>query len=194
NERRGFEPEDVEVLEAIAAEAAQATQRARVAQREREISRTLQGSLLPDEPVSSWNGASVATWYSAGTEHLEVGGDWYDVIELPNGTLGVSIGDVVGRGLRAAAAMGQLHSAIRGLALEQRGPGATLEALNRFAAVASGTELATVAYGEFDPISGTFTYACAGHPPPVALVGGPVGLRHRGRQPPRGPRLDAATR
>ena len=102
-----------------------------MSQREREISRILQDSLLPDEPISSWNGAQVTTWYSAGTEYLDVGGDWYDVIELPDGRLGVSIGDVVGRGLRAAAAMGQLRSALRGLALEMRGPGATLQALNR---------------------------------------------------------------
>lgn len=180
---RPFEVDDVDMLGAIASEAAQATQRARVTQREREISRILQASLLPDEPVSSWNGASVATWYSAGTEHLDVGGDWYDAIELPNGLLGVSIGDVVGRGLRAAAAMGQLRSALRGLALEMRGPGATLESLNRFAAMTPGTELATVAYGELDPISGTFTYACAGHPPPVAWIDGKVRLLDEGRSP-----------
>jgi serine/threonine-protein kinase RsbW len=183
DEPRRFEPEDVELLQAVAAEAAEATQRARVSQREREISRTLQGSLLPDEPVSTWNGASVATWYSAGTAHLEVGGDWYDAIELPSGILGVSIGDVVGRGLRAAAAMGQLRSALRGLALEGRGPGATLEALNRFASMTPGTELATVAYGEFDPVTGTFTYACAGHPPPIAAVDGHAMVLNEGRSP-----------
>jgi serine phosphatase RsbU (regulator of sigma subunit)/anti-sigma regulatory factor (Ser/Thr protein kinase) len=178
-----FDLEQFDLLTAIAAEAAQATQRARVAQREREISRILQDSLLPDEPISSWNGAQVTTWYSAGTEHLDVGGDWYDVIELPDGRLGVSIGDVVGRGLRAAAAMGQLRSALRGLALEMRGPGPTLQALNRFAASAPGTELATVAYGEYDPMSGAFVYACAGHPPPVACVDGRAVVLDGGRSP-----------
>jgi serine/threonine-protein kinase RsbW len=180
---RPFDLEQIDMLAAIASEAAQATQRARVTQREREISRTLQASLLPDEPTSSWKGASVATWYSAGTDHLDVGGDWYDAIELPNGKLGVSIGDVVGRGLRAAASMGQLRSALRGLALQLHGPGATLEALNRFAEMTSGTELATVAYGEFDPVTATFTYACAGHPPPVACIGGTVRLLDEGRSP-----------
>jgi serine/threonine-protein kinase RsbW len=180
---RSFDLEQIDMLAAIASEAAQATQRARIAQREREISRTLQASLLPDEPTSTWNGASVATWYSAGTEYLDVGGDWYDAIELPNGKLGVSIGDVVGRGLRAAASMGQLRSALRGLALEARGPGATLEALNRFAAMTPRTELATVAYGEFDPVTGSFTYACAGHPPPVASIDGDVRLLDDGRSP-----------
>jgi PAS domain S-box-containing protein len=178
-----FDLEQFDLLTAIASEAAQATQRARVSQREREISRILQDSLLPDEPISSWNGAQVTTWYSAGTEYLDVGGDWYDVIELPDGRLGVSIGDVVGRGLRAAAAMGQLRSALRGLALEMRGPGPTLQALNRFAASAPGTELATVAYGEYDPMSGAFVYACAGHPPPVACVGGRAVVLDGGRSP-----------
>jgi serine/threonine-protein kinase RsbW len=180
---RTFDLEQVDTLAAIASEAAQAIHRARVTQREREISRTLQSSLLPDEPISSWNGARVTTWYSAGTEYLDVGGDWYDAIELPDGRLAVSIGDVVGRGLRAAAAMGQLRSALRGLALELRGPGATLEALNRFAAMTPGTELATVAYGELDPISGSFTYACAGHPPPVAWIDGTVQVLEDGRSP-----------
>ncbi len=178
-----FDVEQFDLLTAIASEAAQATQRARVSQREREISRILQDSLLPHEPISSWNGAQVTTWYSAGTEYLDVGGDWYDVIELPDGRLGVSIGDVVGRGLRAAAAMGQLRSALRGLALEMRGPGATLQALNRFAASAPGTELATVAYGEYDPMSGAFVYACAGHPPPVACLDGRAVVLEGGRSP-----------
>ncbi len=182
----GPQPFDVaqfDLLTDIASEAAQATQRARVSQREREISRILQDSLLPDEPTSSWKGAQVTTWYSAGTEHLDVGGDWYDVIELPDGRLGVSIGDVVGRGLRAAASMGQLRSALRGLALQMHGPGPTLRALNRFAASAPGTELATVVYGEYDPMSGVFVYACAGHPPPVACIGGRAVVLNDGRSP-----------
>jgi len=178
-----FDLEQIDLLAAVASEAAQATQRARVRRREREISRILQASLLPEEPLSSWNGARVTTWYSAGTEHLDVGGDWYDVIELPNGRLAVSIGDVVGRGLRAAAAMGQLRSALRGIALEMRGPASTLEALNRFAARTPGTELATVAYGEYDPTTGAFVYACAGHPPPVACTEGRAMVLDDGRSP-----------
>jgi GAF domain-containing protein/PAS domain-containing protein/anti-sigma regulatory factor (Ser/Thr protein kinase) len=180
---QAFDLEQIDLLAAVASEAAQATQRARVRRREREISRTLQDSLLPDEPTSSWNGARVTTWYSAGTQHLDVGGDWYDAIELPDGRLAVSIGDVVGRGLRAAAAMGQLRSALRGIALEMRGPASTLEALNRFAARTPGTELATVAYGEYDPTTGAFVYACAGHPPPVACIGGRAVVLEAGRSP-----------
>ena len=112
----------------------------------------LQESLLPREPLQTWLGAEVVTRYWAGTEHLEVGGDWFDVAEMPNGCLAVSIGDVVGRGLYAAAAMGQLRSALRGIAMEGRGPAATLESLDRFAMGTPGAELATVVYGELDQI------------------------------------------
>jgi PAS domain S-box-containing protein len=178
-----FDLEQIDLLAAVASEAAQAIARARVRRREREISRILQQSLLPEEPTASWNGARVTSWYSAGTEHLDVGGDWYDAIELPNGRLGVSIGDVVGRGLRAAAAMGQLRSALRGVALEMRGPAATLEALNRFATRTSGTELATVAYAEYDAMTGVFVYACAGHPPPVGCIAGRAVVFEEGRSP-----------
>ena len=112
-----------------------------------------------------------------------MGGDWYDVIELPNGRLGVSVGDVVGRGLHAAAAMGQLRSALRSVALDCRGPAATLEGLDRFAASSPGTELATVVYGELDPASGEFCYACAGHPPPVIHIDGRTEVLDAGRSP-----------
>ncbi len=180
---QAFDLEQIDLLAAIASEAAQAIARARVHRREREISRILQESLLPEKPTASWNGARVTSWYSAGTQYLEVGGDWYDAIELPNGRLGVSIGDVVGRGLRAAAAMGQLRSALRGIALEMRGPAATLEALNRFATRTPRTELATVAYGEYDVMTGVFEYACAGHPPPVACIAGRAIVLEDGRSP-----------
>jgi len=196
-EPQAFDLEQIDLLAAVASEAAQAIERARVRRREREISRILQESLLPDEPTSSWNGARVTTWYSAGTQHLDVGGDWYDAIELPDGRLGVSIGDVVGRGLRAAAAMGQLRNGLRAIALEMRGPAATLEALNRFAARTPRTELATVAYGEYDPMTGVFVYACAGHPPPVACIDGRAIVLQDGRSPLLaagydGPRAEAA--
>jgi anti-sigma regulatory factor (Ser/Thr protein kinase) len=79
--------------------------------------------------------------------------------------------------------MGQLRSALRGVALEMRGPAATLEAVNRFATRTPGTELATVAYGEYDPMTGVFVYACAGHPPPVACIDGRAIVLHEGRSP-----------
>ena len=178
-----FDPEQVGELATVVGEAALAMHRAQRFALEREASIVLQESLLPKDPIQTWLGAQVVTRYWAGTDHLEVGGDWYDVVEMPNGCLAVSIGDVVGRGLHAAAAMGQLRSALRGIAIDGRGPAATLESLDRFARGTPGTELATVVYGELDPITGRFCYACAGHPPPLVRIGDEVTVLDEGRSP-----------
>ncbi|HYJ61720.1 MAG TPA: GAF domain-containing protein [Actinomycetota bacterium] len=182
-EPQTFAAEQVGELATVVGEAAQAMARAQRFSQEREASIVLQESLLPKEPLQTWLGAEVVTRYWAGTEHLEVGGDWFDVAEMPNGCLAVSIGDVVGRGLHAAAAMGQLRSALRGIAMEGRGPAATLESLDRFAMGTPGAELATVVYGELDQITGEFCYACAGHPPPLARIGDAVMILDEGRSP-----------
>jgi serine/threonine-protein kinase RsbW len=197
-EPQEFGVEQLSDLAVIVAEAGQAMHRAGQYAREREASAVLQESLLPREPSVTSHQAQVVSRYWAGTDHLDVGGDWWDVIELPNGRLGLAIGDVVGRGLHAAAAMGQLRSALRGLALDCRGPGKTLEAVDRFAMATPGTELATLVYGELDPRTGEFCYACAGHPPPVALEGGRARVLDEGRSPMlaagySGPRSEAPT-
>jgi GAF domain-containing protein/anti-sigma regulatory factor (Ser/Thr protein kinase) len=182
-EPRTFSAAERAELHAMANEAALAMDRARMFAREREASLVLQDSLLPRETLSSWRGSDVVARYWAGARYLDVGGDWYDVIPLPGGRLGVSIGDVVGRGLKAAAAMGQLRSALRSLALDGRGPVATIEALDRFATSTPGTELATVVYAELDPETRELRYASAGHPPPVALVEGRARVLEGGRSP-----------
>jgi anti-sigma regulatory factor (Ser/Thr protein kinase) len=95
--------------------------------------------------------------------------------------------------------MGQLRSALRGLALQCRGPAATLQSLDRFASSTPSTELATVVYAELDPSSGAFRYACAGHPPPVACIDGHAEILDEGRSPLlaagyEGPRREAERR
>src|SRR5262249_32103769 len=94
-------------------------------------------------------------------------------IELPAGRLGLAVGDVVGHGPAAAAAMGQLRSALRAYALEGRAPARVLQLLSRYADDVPGARGATVVYAVVDPASGEVRYACAGHPPP--LVVGPDG-------------------
>jgi serine phosphatase RsbU (regulator of sigma subunit) len=94
--------------------------RARLFGQEQEVSSVLQRSLLPQE-MTQTPGFAVAARYQPGAEHLEVGGDWYEVIALGPHRLAIAIGDVVGRGLDAAAAMGQLRSALRALALQKLG-------------------------------------------------------------------------
>jgi serine/threonine-protein kinase RsbW len=99
-----------------------------------------------------------------------VGGDWYDAfrVERPD-TIGLVVGDVVGRGIEAAATMGQLRSAVRALASTGLGPAALLEALDRYAHRHSVGRMATLVYAELDLSSRDLRYACAGHLPPAVI-------------------------
>jgi anti-sigma regulatory factor (Ser/Thr protein kinase) len=112
----------------------------------------------------------VALRYLPAGEGLKAGGDWYDVIALPGGRVGVAVGDVVGRGVQAAAVMGQLQSALRAFAQDGDPPAAVIGKLSRFAERVEQARMATVVYGVLDPESGELVYARAGHPPPL-LVG-----------------------
>jgi anti-sigma regulatory factor (Ser/Thr protein kinase) len=113
---------------------------------------------------------SLAARYVPATADLEVGGDWYDVVQLPNGDVGVAIGDVAGHGLRAATTMGQLRMGLRAYAVEETSPA-------RLAARAHGLvqrlqlpEMATLLYLVYHPDAGTVTFANAGHPPPLVVA------------------------
>lgn len=170
-------------LETMADRAASAIDRARKYTHEHDVAVTLQHSLLPADLVSRPS-VEIATRYEAGAEGLDVGGDWYDAIGLPDGRIALTVGDVVGRGLAAAATMGHLRSALRALALRGAGPSDVLQGLDEFAQAASGTHMATVAYAELQPTTGELAYACAGHPPPVLLPrSGHPRLLEDGRSP-----------
>jgi serine phosphatase RsbU (regulator of sigma subunit) len=108
-----------------------------------------------------------AVHYQPATGPLEVGGDWYDVVDLRDGRYGVVVGDVVGTGLSAAAVMGQLRSAGRALLLESRSPAHVLMALDRFAELVPGAAVSTVFCAVVDPGSGRLRYSSAGHLPAV---------------------------
>jgi serine/threonine-protein kinase RsbW len=137
-------------------------------ERERDVSHTLQAGLL-GRPPATVEGAEIASVYRAGSEALEVGGDWYDVFRLGDTTLALVVGDVVGHGLDAAVAMGQLRGAVRALA-PTGSPSRVLDALDLFVEQVPQAAMATLAYAELDLEDGTLTYACAGHPP-LLLVG-----------------------
>ena len=111
--------------------------------------------------------AGFAVHYEPATRALEVGGDWYDVVDLPDGCFGVVVGDVVGRGLGAAAVMGQLRSAGRALLLESQSPADMLMALDRFASLVPGAAVSTVFCAVIDGGAGTLRYSSAGHPPAI---------------------------
>jgi anti-sigma regulatory factor (Ser/Thr protein kinase) len=135
---------------------------------EHRVSGALQQSLLPKRLVEVV-GVDVAARYLPARE--EVGGDWYDVIELPRGKVGMVIGDVVGHGIGAAALMGRLRTALHAYAIEGHGPGRTLELVDRFVQSLSEPAMATAAYAVFDTYSSTTCYASAGHLPPIVISG-----------------------
>ncbi|HTW11622.1 MAG TPA: GAF domain-containing SpoIIE family protein phosphatase, partial [Solirubrobacteraceae bacterium] len=166
---RRFDLRDLAVLELAAARAAPAIVRARLMrelEREHANAVMLQRSLLPRE-LGNAPGMSVAARYLPARE--EVGGDWYDMIELARGDIGVAIGDVVGHGLGAATLMGQLRTALHAYALEGHSPGRTLELVDRFAQSLGQDAMATAAYAMIDCQTGLVRLASAGHLPPVIV-------------------------
>jgi PAS domain S-box-containing protein len=142
----------------------------RARRREQHIAQELQRSLLSGDPPSSED-VCVEVFYRAALTGHEVGGDWHDAFWLDDErTAGLVVGDVVGRGIEAAAAMGQLRSAIRALASTGLAPGPLLDGLDGFVRRHRVGRMTTVAYAQLDVTSGELLYACAGHPPPVLLA------------------------
>ena len=146
------------------------TERKRV-EREREITETLQRSLLPDR-LSGLPGVEAAGRYLPGGTG-RVGGDWYDVIPLPDGRLGLTIGDVVGHGLAAATLMSQLRTAMRAYAHEHMAPAVVMTSLAGIIGRLESGGMATVLYLVLEPETGVLRYTSAGHLP--ALLFGPAG-------------------
>ncbi|UGS37610.1 SpoIIE family protein phosphatase [Capillimicrobium parvum] len=167
---RSFSPSDVSLLQVAADRATLAIERARLFEREHQIAQQLQRALLP-ERLPSVPGLRLAARYLPGGAGTKVGGDWYDALALPGGRLALVMGDVAGRGVIAAATMGQLRSALRAYALEDVGPAEVLTRLNRFQMLLAEDSMATVVLLVLDPQSGTVRYANAGHPPPILLDG-----------------------
>jgi anti-sigma regulatory factor (Ser/Thr protein kinase)/putative methionine-R-sulfoxide reductase with GAF domain len=169
---RVFDKRDLAVLQVAAARAAPGIERARLysaLEHEHRVAMVLQRSLLPTQLIESV-GVSVAARYLPASD--EVGGDWYDVFELPRGRLGIAIGDVVGHGIRAAALMGQLRTALHSYAIEDHGPARTLELVDRFVQAMPDYTMATAAYAVLDPETGALQVSSAGHLPPIVVGDG----------------------
>ncbi|MFF7330712.1 SpoIIE family protein phosphatase [Streptomyces sp. NPDC090306] len=144
---------------------AEAAERLRAAERrQRETAVTLQRSLLPQELEEPDDLRIAATYQPGGTE-AAVGGDWYDVITLGGGRTALVIGDVMGRGVRAAAVMGQLRTAVRAYARLDLPPHEILQLLDGLAAEIDPHQIATCVYAIHDPNEGRLVYASAGHLP-----------------------------
>ncbi len=157
---RMFGENDIQLLEAAADRVALAA-RARQADVERVAAAVLQKSLLPGR-LPSVPGLDMAGRYLPGGKG-GVGGDWYDVFPLPDGRTGVTIGDVVGRGMPAAVVMGRLRSALRAYALEATDPAVVLERLDRKAQHFEAGQMTTVLYMVLEPGAERLTLSSAGH-------------------------------
>ncbi|MFI1950556.1 SpoIIE family protein phosphatase [Streptomyces xinghaiensis] len=204
---KGSEPfgeRDLGLAAELASRAAVCIDNARLYRREHERALILQRSLLPPgDPEAA--GLDIACRYLPGTTATEVGGDWFDVIELPGHRTALVVGDVMGRGLRAAVAMGELRTAVRTLAMLDLEPAEVLSHLDEIARglaapagthVAHGTQsgsrsaarsgreaddlsevyLATCVYAVYDPVTRRCTFANAGHLPPVLVEPGESAL------------------
>ncbi|MEU4049237.1 SpoIIE family protein phosphatase [Streptomyces olivaceus] len=144
---------------------AEAATRLRASERrQRETAVTLQRSLLPQELEEPDDLRVAATYHPGGTE-AAVGGDWYDVITLGGGRTALVIGDVMGRGVRAAAVMGQLRTAVRAYARLDLPPHEVLQLLDGLATEIDANQIATCVYAIHDPNEGRLVYASAGHLP-----------------------------
>jgi len=161
---RRFDESDTTMLALAADRAGMAIERVRLFEREHAIAEALQRSLLPDR-LPDVAGLTACARYRPAGAGSQVGGDWYDALVQPDGRLLLIIGDVAGRGVAAAAAMGQLRSALRAYAFDGHGPAALLERLNAFHLGLSERGMATVGLVSVDPVTGALTYAKAGHPP-----------------------------
>ena len=180
---RSFDGQERWAFETLADQVAQALERSRSYAAEHRIAAVLQESLLPNA-VRNVGPARVAARYLPAATEASVGGDWFEMLDLPGERLAVAVGDVVGSGIGAAAAMGQIRSAVRVLALAGKHPMELLETMDAFAESVDGAPMSTAVCAELDTRTGRITYACAGHPPP--LVVGPGGARflEGGRRPP----------
>ncbi len=176
-----------DVTEQRAAETALAAARAdrEAAAREHAIATELQRSLLPEHTYSA-DQLDIAGFYEAGVAGTEVGGDWHDVIDLGGGRTALVIGDVMGRGVRAAAVMGQLRAAVRAYARIDVAPGELLRLLDHTVRDIDADMIVTCVYAVYNPFDHTLSYANAGHLPPMIAIPGRPTRRLQVGAPPLG--------
>jgi PAS domain S-box-containing protein len=172
NRPRRITEEERVFLEALAGQCALAVERAEMYEREHNAAVTLQRSLLPDK-LPDVPGLALDARYLPVTRNMEIGGDWYDVFRLPDRRLAVTVGDVMGKGLQAAAGMGRVRNALRALALTDPRPAAVLSGLDRlFSATELEEQVTTVSYLVIDPETGEGQAGNAGHLPTLLLTPG----------------------
>jgi serine phosphatase RsbU (regulator of sigma subunit)/PAS domain-containing protein len=188
---RQYSTHELELAEELGRRAGLALDHARLYDREHRTAETLQRALLPPT-LPRIAGHEIAARYLPGREGDHVGGDWYDAFPLPDGRFGIAIGDIGGRGITAAALMGQIRNGLRAYALKASGPGAALADLRAMGDQLDELVFATLTYLVYDPATGEAVLASAGHLPTLVLDGtGGARFTDAPRCPPLGAGTDA---
>ncbi|WP_369183565.1 SpoIIE family protein phosphatase [Streptomyces sp. Y1] len=167
-DRDPFDESDAATLKELAVRAALSLDNARLHRAEARVATTLQRSMMPTRPPQI-PGVQIAHRYLPGDPKAEVGGDWFDAIQLPGSRVALVVGDVMGHGLHSAAAMGRFRTAMQTLAALDLPPGQLLRHLDNLAHKLGDDHLATCLYAVYDPINRTCELASAGHVPPVLV-------------------------
>ena len=169
-----FDEDDLELAGDLARRAALAIDNSMLFKREHEAAVVLQRSLLP-QTLPELDGIALAALYEPAAPGLEVGGDWYEVVAHDDNSVSVTIGDVAGRGVRAASIMGRVRPALRAVVAEGHPPEEAIRRLDALIKESDQPEMATVFHLRYDPAAGTGDYVRAGHPPALLrLPGGEV--------------------
>ncbi len=181
-DRAPYTDDDLDLATALGTRASVAVLNAELFEREHGLAVALQRAILPPR-TPGLPSLDIGVHYLPASAGVEVGGDWYDSLPLPDGRVGVVVGDVAGHGLQAAATMGQLRNSLRAFAFDGDDPDVVVRRLNRLITVTDPEAIATLVYAIFDPATTTLTWCNAGHMPPLlrtssglrflAEVGGP---------------------
>ncbi|WP_131102712.1 SpoIIE family protein phosphatase [Streptomonospora litoralis] len=167
---RDISDEEKVFLEALAGQCALALERAKLFEREHRTAEALQTSLLPED-LPKVKGIRMQAFYRSGTQHVQVGGDWYDAFPLPDGRVAGVLGDVMGKGIKAATGMSRVRNALRALAFSMPEPADVLTGLDRmFDATEGADQVTTLVYFVLDPETGQIDLSNAGHLPPLVVT------------------------
>lgn len=164
-----FDPSVQKLADVLGLQIANALDQAVLFERTHRVADRLQRALLP-QTFPRVPGGKLDAAYRPASDEAEVGGDWYDAFELPDGRIAISMGDVAGHGLEAATIMGEVRQAMRAAALGERSPAAVLEHINRVVSFRSNIGMVTAIFGYYEPRLRQLTYAVAGHPPPALII------------------------
>jgi anti-sigma regulatory factor (Ser/Thr protein kinase) len=166
---RSFSHDDRWFFGSFAAQTTQAIRRGIAYQIQHATSEQLQRSLMPHS-LPDVDRLTLGAHYSPGGRNVDVGGDWYDVLALPDGSVALALGDVMGKGVPAAIVMGEVRAAVRAYAVLDAAPSVVLRRLDSLlSSIVVPEQIVTLVYGVLSPDRRTFTYSVAGHPPPVVV-------------------------